>query len=210
MQAFRPSETLTVKTSFRGLNSQQRYVIEADGGKDTGAELMRGFNITLREKPAAAVLYIEGRQKKPILTLLPPFLLAPLAAFAQAKPEVANAAKAAKRAWESAPAEKKALWLQQREALTHIDISDDPKRQVVIARGARSRAGITRIPPRRCWRTTKRSCASGTWARRPRGADRAPRQQAVSLWTRIDDALPSNYVNFRNCPSIYRPSTLGG
>ena len=33
-------------------------------------------------------------------------LLAPLAVFAQAKPAVANATKAARRAWESAPAEK--------------------------------------------------------------------------------------------------------
>jgi hypothetical protein len=31
-------------------------------------------------------------------------------------------AQAAKRAWESAPAEKKALWQQQREALKHIDL----------------------------------------------------------------------------------------
>ena len=23
-------------------------------------------------------------------------------------------------------------------------------------------------------------------------------------WTRIDDTLPANYVNFKNCPSIYR------
>ena len=50
------------------------------------------------------------------LTLLATLLLAPLAAFAQAKPEVANATKAAKRAWESAPAETKALWQQQRDA----------------------------------------------------------------------------------------------
>jgi len=44
------------------------------------------------------------------LTIL---LLAPVAVFAQARPEVANATKAAKRAWESAPAETKALWLQR-------------------------------------------------------------------------------------------------
>ena len=58
---------------------------------------------------------------KSILTLLAALLLAPLAALAQAKPEVANAAKASKRAWESAPAEVKARWQQQRDALNHID-----------------------------------------------------------------------------------------
>ena len=64
VQAFRRSEatneTLTVK--LRGLDSQQRYEIEnLDGGKAalTGAELMRGLDITLREKPAAVVLVIK-------------------------------------------------------------------------------------------------------------------------------------------------------
>jgi hypothetical protein len=73
---------------------------------------------------------------KPILTILiTAILLAPLAAFAQNKPEVANASKTAKRAWESAPAEKKALWQQHRDSLKHIDLSDDARRQIVIARG---------------------------------------------------------------------------
>ena len=70
------------------------------------------------------------------LLLLPALLLAPLAAFAQAKPEVANATKSAKRAWESAPAERKAFWQQQRDALVHVNLSDDTHRQVVIARGS--------------------------------------------------------------------------
>jgi len=72
---------------------------------------------------------------KDTVALLTALLVTPLAAFAQAKPEVANATKAAKRAWESAPAEKQALWFQQREALTHIDLVDDTKRQIVIAQG---------------------------------------------------------------------------
>ena len=70
-----------------------------------------------------------------LIALLLALLLAPLAALAQAKPEVANATKAAKRAWEYAPAEKKAHWQQQREALTHIDLSEDTQRQIIIARG---------------------------------------------------------------------------
>jgi alpha-galactosidase len=65
VQAFRrpeaTSETLTVK--LRGLISQQRYEIENfDGGKEvrTGAELMQGHTITLREKPGSAVLLIKA------------------------------------------------------------------------------------------------------------------------------------------------------
>ena len=73
---------------------------------------------------------------KPVLTLTPALLLSPLAVFAQAKPEVANATKAAKRAWESAPAEKKAQWQQQRDALITIDLSEDTNRQIIIARGS--------------------------------------------------------------------------
>jgi hypothetical protein len=72
---------------------------------------------------------------KPNLALITALTLSPLAVFAQAKPEVANATKAAKRAWEFAPAEKRAFWLEQREALTHIDLVDDTPRQVVVARG---------------------------------------------------------------------------
>jgi hypothetical protein len=65
VQAFRrfeaANETLTVK--LRGLIPQQRYEIEnLDGGKEvrTGAELMRGHDITLREKPTAAVLLLKS------------------------------------------------------------------------------------------------------------------------------------------------------
>ncbi|MBI5822170.1 MAG: alpha-galactosidase [Verrucomicrobia bacterium] len=65
VQAFRrpgaASDTLTVK--LHGLVPQQRYEIEnLDGGKEvlTGEELMRGFDITLRENPAAAVLVLKA------------------------------------------------------------------------------------------------------------------------------------------------------
>jgi hypothetical protein len=52
---------LTVK--LRGLDALRRYEIEnLDGGKEirTGEELMRGYEITLREKPAAAVLVLKA------------------------------------------------------------------------------------------------------------------------------------------------------
>jgi alpha-galactosidase len=65
VQAFRrpeaAEETLTVK--LRGLDPNQRYEIEnLDGGKEvrTGEELMHGFDITMREKPAAAVFVLKA------------------------------------------------------------------------------------------------------------------------------------------------------
>lgn len=54
-------ETLTVKLS--GLDPQHRYEIEnLDSGKEvrTGEELMRGYNLTLHEKPASAVLVLKA------------------------------------------------------------------------------------------------------------------------------------------------------
>ena len=65
VQAFRrpetSDETLTVK--LRGLDPLQRYEIENfDGGKEvrSGEELMRGFDITLREKPFGAVFVLKA------------------------------------------------------------------------------------------------------------------------------------------------------
>jgi alpha-galactosidase len=64
IQAFRRSEaaneTLTVKLC--GLDAKATYEVEnLDGGKEvrTGAELMQGYDITLREKPAAALLVLK-------------------------------------------------------------------------------------------------------------------------------------------------------
>jgi alpha-galactosidase len=54
-------ESLTVK--LRGLDPEQRYEIENfDNGKEvrTGAEFMRGLDITLREKPSAAVFVLRA------------------------------------------------------------------------------------------------------------------------------------------------------
>jgi len=65
VQAFRrpEAETETLTVRLRGLDQNQRYEVEnLDGGKEvhTGAELMRGLAITLREKPAAAVLVLKA------------------------------------------------------------------------------------------------------------------------------------------------------
>jgi alpha-galactosidase len=64
VQAFRRpqagAETLTVQ--LRGLDPKQRYAVRnLDGGTEIrgGAELMEGFPITLRERPAAAVLVLK-------------------------------------------------------------------------------------------------------------------------------------------------------
>jgi len=106
----------------------------------------------------------NGTIMKHTLTLLAALLLAPLAAFAQAKPEVANATTAAKRAWESAPAEKRAQWQQQRDALKHIDLSEDTQRQIIIARGSPEAGAYHAHPTTAMLADNKTILASGTSA----------------------------------------------
>lgn len=140
---------------------------------------------------------------KPTL-LLTALLLALLAAFAQAKPEVANATKAAKRAWESAPAEKKALWLQHREAVKDIDLSDDTQRQIVIARGSLEPEAYHAHPTTVMLADKKTIFCVWNIGHGGHAGPMARSDDGGLTWKRIDDSLPPNYVNFRNCPSIYR------
>lgn len=136
--------------------------------------------------------------------LLTALLLAPLAVFAQEKPEVANATKAAKRAWESAPAEKKALWEQQREVLKHIDLSEDTQRQVIIARGSPEPGAYHAHPTTAMLADGKTMFCVWNIGHGGHAGPMARSDDGGLAWTRIDDALPPNYVNFKNCPSIYR------
>jgi hypothetical protein len=146
----------------------------------------------------------------PLFLLITALLLAPLAAFAQAKPEVANATKAAKRAWEYAPAEKKALWQQQREALKHIDLSQDTARQIVIARGSPAPGEYHAHPTTAMLADNKTMFCVWNIGHGGHAGPMARSDDAGMTWTRMDDILPPNYVNFRNCPSIYRISDPQG
>jgi hypothetical protein len=141
---------------------------------------------------------------KSAITLLAPLLFAPLAAFTQAKPEVANATKAAKRAWESAPAEKKALWQQQRDALKHIDLAEETQRQIVIARGSPKPDEYHAHPTTVMLADNKTMFCVWNIGHGGHAGPMARSDDAGLTWKRIDDALPPNYVNFKNCPSIYR------
>ena len=67
---------------------------------------------------------------KHTLALLIALLLTPRAAL-----HAADTPKPAKRAWESAPAEKQTLWQQHKDALTILDMSEQTNRHVIIAQG---------------------------------------------------------------------------
>ena len=131
-------------------------------------------------------------------------LLAPLAAFAQAKPEVANASMAAKRAWESAPAEKKACWIAQRDALINVDLSEDTQRQIIIARGSAKMDEYHAHPTTAMLADNKTIFCVWNIGHGGHAGPMARSDDAGLTWTRMDEALPPNYVNFKNCPSLYR------
>lgn len=138
---------------------------------------------------------------KRTLLLLTTLLLAPIAVFAQAKPEVA---KAAKHAWESAPAEKKSLWQQHREALKHVDLSVDSQRQTIIARGTSKPDAYHAHPTTAMLADNKTMFCVWNIGHGGHAGPMARSDDAGLTWKRIDDSLPPNYVNFKNCPSIYR------
>jgi hypothetical protein len=146
----------------------------------------------------------EYRSITPAFTLLAALVIAPLLVLAQDKPEVQNAAKAAKRAWESAPLEQKSLWQQHREALMSIDLSEDTKRQVVIARGSPEPGEYHAHPTTAMLADNKTMFCVWNIGHGGHAGPMARSDDAGLTWARMDDALPPNYVNFKNCPSIYR------
>ena len=110
-----------------------------------------------------------------------------------------------KRAWESAPAEKKALWQQQRDALKHIDLSPTTRqRQIVIARGSPKPDEYHAHPTTAMLADNKTIFCVWNIGHGGHAGPMARSEDAGLTWKRIDDALPPNYVNFKNCPSIYR------
>ena len=73
---------------------------------------------------------MKKRAASPFLVLL----LVTLTAGADAPPPVAPA-RPARPAWQHASPETQALWQRHKDALTILDISEEAKRQVVIAQG---------------------------------------------------------------------------
>jgi hypothetical protein len=114
------------------------------------------------------------------------------------------ATKAPRRAWESASDGMKSDWQRQRDSLRHIDLSNDVQRQIVIARGSAEADGYHAHP-------TTTLLADGTtmfcvWniGHGGHAGPMARSDDGGRVWSRVDDTLPPNYVNFKNCPSIYR------
>jgi hypothetical protein len=121
-----------------------------------------------------------------------------------ARPEVALADKASRRAWESAPAEKKALWQQQRDALQYVDLADDTNRQVVIARGSPAPGDYHAHPTTAMLADNKTIFCVWNIGHGGHAGPVARSDNGGLTWRRVDEIMPPNYRNFKNCPSIYR------
>ena len=149
------------------------------------------------------------------LVLAASFLLALLSApppdaWAQGNATVGAAAKGPRRAWEAAGPEKQAEWRRQRDALTCIDLADDTSRQVVIARGTSDPDGYHAHPTTALLDDGKTLFCVWNIGH---GGHAGPMARSVDgglTWTRLDDTLPPNYVNFKNCPSLYRIADMQG
>jgi len=115
-----------------------------------------------------------------------------------------TAAPPKRRAWEDAPVEKRDLWRQHQLALACVDMSDDTQRQVVVARGGPGPEEYHAHP-------TTVLLADGTtifcvW-NIGHGGHAGPMARSDDggvTWQRLDDSLPPNFANFKNCPSLYR------
>ncbi len=101
-----------------------------------------------------------------------------------------------------APAAPPAPVAKEPDALPVVDLSQDANRQVVIAQGTaqlyQGHPTTLLMPDGRtlfCVWTTGHGGPCGPMARSADGG---------RTWTRMDDALPSEFKRHRNCPSLYR------
>jgi hypothetical protein len=133
-----------------------------------------------------------------------------LAQVAAARPDVTNAAQAARRGWMDAPADKQAVWEAQRDAIRNVDLSGDVMRRVVIAQGTPAPEAYHAHPTTALLGDSKTMFCVWNIGHGGHAGPMARSGDGGITWTRIDETLPPNYVNFRNCPSIYRLTDPAG
>ena len=128
----------------------------------------------------------------------------------QVPKEIQPKNQAPKRAWETAPSEVQKVWQQQRDALFKIDLSDDAKRHITIARGTSKPEEYHAHPTTVMLADNKTMFCVWNIGHGGHAGPMARSDDAGLTWKRVDDLLPKNYANFRNCPSIYRLTDAKG
>lgn len=106
--------------------------------------------------------------------------------------------------------EKRRLWEEHQKALKRIDLSEETHRHIVIAEGTTSAEEYHAHPTTTMLADNKTMFAVWNIGHGGHAGPMARSDDAGLTWKRIDDVLPPNYVNFKNCPSIYRLSDPKG
>jgi photosystem II stability/assembly factor-like uncharacterized protein len=119
-------------------------------------------------------------------------------------------AKAARRAWMDAPEATQAAWQAERDSLRAVDLSGDPHRQVVIARGSPAPEAYHAHPTTALLGDQRTMFCVWNIGHGGHAGPMARSDDAGLTWRRIDETLPPDFVNFRNCPSIYRLTDPAG
>lgn len=108
----------------------------------------------------------------------------------------------------NATAEQRALWAEHLRKLPRIDLSEKVQR-TVLAQGMKedgkhSPEGYWAHPTTAMLADGKTLFAVWTYYHGGHAGPMARSDDGGVTWTRLDDSLPPNYWNFKNCPSIYR------
>lgn len=108
----------------------------------------------------------------------------------------------------NATAEQRALWAEHLRKLPRIDLSEKAQR-TVLAQGMKedgkhSPEGYWAHPTTAMLADGKTLFAVWTYYHGGHAGPMARSDDGGVTWTRLDDSLPPNYWNFKNCPSIYR------
>jgi hypothetical protein len=109
-----------------------------------------------------------------------------------------------KHRWKNASAEQQNAWRQHKNALKILDISEEANRHVILARGTPEAGAYHAHPTTTMLADNKTIFCVWNIGHGGHAGPMARSDDGGLTWTRMDDALPPNYVNFRNCPSIYR------
>ena len=128
-------------------------------------------------------------------------LFSPVALAGAAEPDP-TAPPPKRRPWQDAPAERVADWERQKAAMRILDVSQETRRHVFLARATPEEYHAH--PTTTMLADNRTILAVWNIGHGGHAGPMARSEDGGLTWRRMDDALPANYRNFKNCPSIYR------
>ena len=128
-------------------------------------------------------------------------LFSPVALAGAAEPDP-TPPPSKRRPWQDAPAERVADWERQKAAMRILDVSQETRRHVFLARATPEEYHAH--PTTTMLADNRTILAVWNIGHGGHAGPMARSEDGGLTWRRMDDALPANYRNFKNCPSIYR------